>query len=292
MSGKSRWFVVTNWNCDESFLKKAIQDRKVRYFGWSEEICPGTGKKHWQTYMYMVNQASISKKNCCKLGKLFGPIQCNVEPMWGKIWENEGYCSKDHNGKLCKLGEEPKQGFRHDLEETKDMILKGEITAEDVAVENPQFFHQYGRTLEKVESIALRGKWRTWMTNGIWIYGESGVGKSHMAFDNYHPKTHYVKNLNEDWWDGYKGQEIVIFNEFRGQIKFSELLDLCDKWPKTVKWRCRESVPFLAKTIIITSIKAPDEVYARLLQDEPMAQFERRFEIRHLEKNDSKVVQG
>ena len=97
---------------------------------------------------------------------------------------------------------------------------------------------------------------------------------------------------SHDRWDGYKGQEIVIFNEFRGQIKFSELLDLCDKWPKTVKWRCRESVPFLAKTIIITSIKAPDEVYARLLQDEPMAQFERRFEIRHLEKNDSKVVQG
>ena len=153
---KNRWFTVTNWNMDESFLKKLIEQRKVRYLGWSEEICPKTNNKHWQTYMYMVNNISTSKNNLKKLGKYFGPKHCHVEPMYGKIWENEGYCSKDHEGKLTKLGEEPKQGFRHDLEETKDMILKGEITAEDVAVENPQFFHQYGRTLEKVESIALR----------------------------------------------------------------------------------------------------------------------------------------
>lgn len=294
---KFRWFVVTNWNMKIEFLQTAIETRKVRYFGYSEEVCPKTKNKHWQMYMYMVNQASGSAKNCNKFGKLFGPTHCNVEPMYGKIWENEGYCSKDHEGKLQKLGDEPKQGLRGDIDETKDMIMKGEITAEDICVANPIFYHQYGRTMEKLEQIALRRKWRTWMTEGIWYTGGTGYGKSHAAFENFDYKTHYIKNLNEDWWDGYMGQEIVILNEFRGQIKFSELLDLVDKWPKNVKWRNRESVPFLAKKVIVTSIKTPEECYERaLMSSDPLEQFERRFKTVQLKKWDreigSEVVQG
>ena len=121
------------------------------------------------------------------------------------------------------------------------------------------------------------------MTKGIWICGASGSGKSHEAFSDYNPDTHYIKNLQEDWWDGYKGQETVIINEFRGEIRFSELLDLVDKWPKTVKWRCRESVPFLAKRVIITSIKRPEDVYVNQV-NEPWKQFERRFVVKEMEQ--------
>ena len=67
------------------------------------------------------------------------------------------------------------------------------------------------------------------MTQGTYIHGPSGVGKSHMAFQGFTPETHYVKCLEDEWWDGYTGQPIVIINEFRGQIKLSELFDLVDK---------------------------------------------------------------
>ena len=114
--------------------------------------------------------------------------------------------------------------------------------------------HQYGRTLDRLEAIALRKKVRKWQTQGVWYTGPTSSGKSHAVFTNTHgeygsydPETHYLKNLCEEWWDGYKGQSIVIFNEFRGQVPFSELLDLCDKWPKTVKQRNKEPVPFLAR---------------------------------------------
>jgi hypothetical protein len=41
---------------------------------------------------------------------------------------------------------------------------------------------------------------------------------------------------------------------------FSELLlDLVDRWPKTVKIRNREPRPFLAKTLLITSSMTPEE---------------------------------
>jgi len=255
--------------------------RHIRYVAYGDEICPKTGQPHHQVFLYMCNNQYGTKARCNTMGNWFGPRHCHVEPMRGKIWENESYCSKETEGKLTKLGDEPKQGARHDLDETKELIMKGDLTVDEVAIENPAMFHQYGRTLDRLESIALRQRFRTEMTEGIWYTGPSGAGKSHICFEGFDPATHYVKNLAEEWWDGYKGQETVILNEFRGQIPFAELLDLMDKWPKNVKWRCRESVPFLAKRILISSIKEPEQVYVNQ-SGEPWEQFHRRCRVVHL----------
>ena len=83
----------------------------------------------------------------------------------GSLDQNCGYCSKDKN--VTEYGEKPKQGFRTDLEAIKDDILGGVVTCDDVCVINPNMYHQYGRTLNKLEDIALRRKFRTWMTNAL-----------------------------------------------------------------------------------------------------------------------------
>lgn len=282
-SEKTRWFVVTNWNVDCDYAS-IIGKGQIRFIAYGSEICPKSGKPHHQVFCYMHNPRSPGATTCNKIGDMFGKKHCFAMAMFGSILQNESYCMKESS--LIKVGSEPKQGMRGDLEETKVSLLDGSLTTDMICSENPMMFHQYGRTLERLELIGLRRKWRKEMTQGIWYTGPAYSGKSHIAFDGFDPSTHYQKNLNEDWWDGYKGQETVILNEFRGQIKFSELLDLCDKWPKNVKWRCRESVPFLAKKLIITSIKSPYEVYTSYNDDEPWEQFERRFKIVVLAKRD------
>ena len=300
---KTRGFVITNWNLDTKY-ENLVYDKNIEYamrkedghspaqiqfIAFGRETCPTSGKLHDQCFCYFINPRSKGTRALCEIGKMFGPVHCNVEPMFGSFAQNEAYCSKE--GQYRKLGEPPKQGARGNLDELKESILKGELTADDVAVDNPTLFHQYGRTLDRLEAIALRKKFRTEMTKGEWYHGPSGIGKSHTAFQGYSPETHYVKNLNEDWWDGYKGQETVILNEFRGQIPFAELLDLMDKWPKNVKWRCRESVPFLAKRLIITSIHHPKDIYVRQ-KGEPWEQFDRRCKIINLQKSEQKCSEG
>ena len=201
--------------------------------------------------------------------------------MRGSITENDAYCSKE--GTLQEVGKKPAQGARGDIQERVDAIMAGETTADHECQYNARFFAQYARTLDRAETIALRRKWRKWMTEGYWYVGPSYSGKSHAAFEGewpYDPETSYVKNLNEEFWDGYIGQETVILNEFRGQIPLSELFDLVDKWPKMVKIKGREARPFLAKRVIVTSIKSPRQCYSEaLVENEPWEQFERRFKI-------------
>jgi len=281
MGVKTRAFVVTQWNLEANYAE-IMAKNNIRFIAYGEETCPETGRKHHQTYMYLHEKRNTGVKTLKKMGDWWGEKHCYVAAMRGSFTQNEDYCEKE--GDLVKIGDEPTQGARGDLAECKNAILAGELSVDDICVEDPETFHQYGRTLERLEAIALRRKWRTEMTEGIWYHGPTAAGKSHKAFHDYDPSTHYVKNLQEDWWDGYKGQETVILNEFRGQVTFSELLDLADKWPKNVKWKCKESVPFLAKRIIVTSVLTPEQVYKNKEDEDDWGQFHRRFKTVELKK--------
>ena len=279
---KVRWFIVTNWNVDCDY-EALMKEGNIRWLAYGFEVCKTTMRQHHQLFMYLRGNVCWGPRNLNKMGKWFGTTQCRVEPMWGNVDENEFYCSKEN--KLVEFGKKPAQGFRGDLEETKECLMKGDISVDQVAVENPQMFHMYGRTLDRIEDIALRQRFRTEMTIGTWYCGATGVGKSHAVFAGFSPETHYVKALGAadlKWWDGYTGQETVIFNEFRGQVQFSEMLDLMDKWPKTVSRRGREPVPFLAKRLLIASIRHPHDVYVHQ-EGEPWGQFDRRCTVVTLE---------
>lgn len=275
---------MTQWNVDCDY-RELMREGHIRWLAYGDEMTK-TGKPHHQLFMYLRGNVTWGPRKLNQMGNWFGPIHCRVEPMWGSVDENDYYCSKENA--LVEFGKKPAPGFRGDLDETKEKLMKGDITVDQVAVENPHMFHQYGRTLSAIEDIALRQRYRKEMTRGTWYTGPSDAGKSHAVHEGFDPDTHYVKPLAEadlKWWDGYTGQETVIFNEFRGQIQFCKLLDLMDKWPKTVSRRGREPVPFLAKRILIASIRHPRDVYVNQ-EREPWEQFDRRCNVVELAPRD------
>jgi len=46
----------------------------------------------------------------------------------------------------------------------------------------------------------------------IWIWGESGTGKSHLARSHIDKDKLFIKDLSK-WWDGYKGQDVVLIDD-------------------------------------------------------------------------------
>lgn len=253
----------------------------------AQEVAPTTGTPHMQWYLYFKNKitfGSLKKKLPRSHIKIcMGNADENRTYIFGpydKVQPDGSLKHKDANPTAIEWGDIPSQGARKDLDTLRDRIMNG-ARVDDIAVENPILFHQYGRTLTKLEDIALRKRFRTEMTKGIWYWGKTGVGKSHRAYENFKPETHYDLNLQDNgWWEGYQQQPIVIINEFRGEIKFNELLSLVDKWPKSVKRRCREPMPFTSTTVIITSAVPPEEVYKNsLTENDKLEQFYRRFDV-------------
>ena len=137
--------------------------------------------------------------------------------------------------------------------------------------------HQYGRTLDRLEDIRMRSVARTEMTKGVWLWGPTGTGKSHRAANM--EGTQYWWTNDNGWWDGYKQQDVVILNDFRGNIAYGEMLQMVDKWPYAVRRRGREPMPFTSKMVVVTSSLHPKDVYKNLSAEDKLAQLERRFDI-------------
>lgn len=281
-----RWWFVTMWDMNYDYAA-LIERGQIKYcYIGGLELTPKTNKEHKHVLMYSHNSKERNIKSFNWLAKhINADTRPWVKDAKGSELEIESYSTKDDPG--YAVGDKPTQGMRSDLNLIKDAILKGK-TVDEITIESPNIFHQYGRTLSKIEDIALRKKFRTEMTTCTWIHGSTGVGKSHEVFQDYHPDTHYLYPRDNGWWDGYKGQETVIINEFRGEIQYSELLDLIDKWPKTVRRRGREPVPFLAKHIWITSSLPPEEVYFNLAEKDSLEQLKRRCNVVH--KKNPEVV--
>lgn len=269
-----------------------VFEKSMRYLLYAPEICPTTGRPHWQGFVVYKNARTITAiQNGRKRAKMpafgwlkepAGHIGHQLSYIRGPYDDGKGK-TKPFNPDWKEFGKRPAQGKRNDLVALKEKIVAGETRAEDVAIADPTMYHKYGRTLHKIEDITLRKKVRKWMTKGVWIFGPTGVGKSHEAFakyiDDWDPDKYYVWRDDKGWQDAYTGQEIVIINDFRGSIPYNELLQMVDKWPHYVRRRGREPAPFLAKQVIITSSLSPEQVYNRRNAADNIAQLLRRFKI-------------
>lgn len=257
---------------NNEIVKPHFHTELCKYLIYGLETCPDTKRLHWQGEVYFYDKVStkMAQQILC-----IGKAHCENFLKLDAIASNN-YCKKD--GNYFEHGIPPKQGRRTDLEAVAKDLMEDKLCVEDILVNHPMLYHQYGRTLDKLEDVKLRKKYRTEMTKGIWYYGDTGRGKSHKVFENYDPETHYVVPEDNGWWDGYRQQKYVILNDFRGRISYNELLQMVDKWPFSVKRRGREPMPFTSEFVLITSSLRPELVYHNRNTEDSMAQFNRRFE--------------
>lgn len=275
MSRVRGWiFTINNYTESDSEAVRAVECRCIKA---GFEVAPSTGTPHIQGAIYW--DSGVTKSTACR--RLGG--RASVRVMRGS-WEKQDYCLKDGNI-LRNEGEPPEHGKRSDIAEFREAIKEGlsELEAYELY---PQFMARYPRFYGGYRDQLQRKSARSWMTKGTWFWGETGAGKSHRAFEHYDPETYFVLEAADNgWWDDYDGQETVIINEFRAEIKYSELLSLVDKWPKKVKRRGRPPTPFLAKHVIITCSMKPEELFVRQVEKaDSIDQLTRRFQIIEVKK--------
>lgn len=219
----------------------------MQYLIFGEELCPKSGKTHYQGYVQLLTQMRFGA-----VKTLLG-ASTHIESARGSLEENQAYCSKD--GNVTTWGEPKKSGERTDLQTVKKQIIEGKTLreiAEDVSS------YQALRMAEKL--ITYVEPKRDWKPTVIWLWGPTGVGKSRLAKESCQDPWWSGKTLQ--WWQGYDAHKEVIIDDFRADFcTFHELLRILDRYPFTVETK-GGSRQLLAESIYITSPFAPERVYA------------------------------
>lgn len=111
------------------------------------------------------------------------------------------------------------------------------------------------------------------------FWGPTGTGKSRRAWNEAGVDA-YPKIPSTKFWDGYRGQEKVVIDEFTGEIGITHMLRWLDRYPVTIENK-GGGCPLNASKIWITSNINPLEWY----QNVPRSQVDaliRRMNIEHI----------
>lgn len=258
------------------------QEKILHTLAGQLETCPTTGRLHWQLFIKF--KKPIRGKAA---GKCFPWDWLSLTPQtYGEEEWMANYSKKAKTatpGTYFFYGKEVSQGSRTDLNDIRDEIVRTNGRGlDDIILDRPMLYHQYGRTMNKLKEIVMKKNKRTECPKGIWLYGDTGVGKSWQAFKKYAPeyKDYYPWMKDEEFQENYEQQECVIINEFRGQIKYSNLLEMLEEWDTCyVKKKNMAPIPFNSKCVLVTSALHPSEVYCNLSINDKLDQLLRRFEI-------------
>lgn len=265
---RSRRWVSTfnNWK-DEDYGK--YFGLKYKYIVVGKEVGE-KGTPHLQAYIEFPN--AVRWGTLCK--KIPGGW---FQPSYGPAKKAAEYCKK--SGVFEEDGCITNQGERTDIQETVDCLKLGSTSLENILLNETNKYHLYGRTLEKVDTILKNRNHRNEAPVAKWLWGKTGVGKSHQVFQNVDLEDCFVWKNDHGWWDLYDQQQYVIFNDYRGEINYNELLQLLDKWPYYVCRRNKPPILFNSKYIYFTSSLPPERIYVNRLAEDGIEQLLRRLTV-------------
>ena len=104
----------------------------------------------------------------------------------------------------------------------------------------------------------------------FWHYGASGSGKSYSreVYEKAYgaDEIFYMTNYSEhSRFDGYIGQKVLWLEDFKGEIRFGDLLRMLDKYKVTFTARYANIVGIWSE-VHITSVYHPIGIYNRLIE--------------------------
>lgn len=229
--------------------------------------------------------------------------QAHVEPQLGgktklkKYLLKEGEYAEKGEQVLCHKGmetiEEPQQGKRSDLDEIEELLNAG-ATPEEI-FETAFRYRKYEKMI-RADYLARRIK-ETPLIKEMWNeyhWGKSGTGKTYtyIKLSEQHPGNVYLctdysnSGSSGGGFDFYANNpaKIIVLDEFRGQMRYNQLLSLLDIYSRNQS-HCRyQNVYNLWTSVIICSIFPLEQVYSFMVDDskkniDTKEQLFRRFKI-------------
>lgn len=240
--------------CLTFYTEPKIEHKEgIRYFIAGKEICPSTGKLHWQAYIELYNS---QRWNWIK--KAFNDRTIHIEGRLGTREQARDYCKKDKQyyewGRWISG-----QGHRSDLETIATSLVNGEATIEEIMEQAPSTYVQYRNGLKDLAALGTKKKTSEFRElEVILLTGPTGCGKTRTAMKE---AQYRIQGTQLEWWQDYSGEDIICIDEYNNDVNITEMINLLDGYQLRLNVKGSHTYANWTKVFITTNLKI-DEIHS------------------------------
>lgn len=263
---QSRKWLLTINNPDKYEMEhdriKAILEKWKAVIYWC--MCDEIGKEGtYHTHLFVM----------AKNGIMFSTVKnkfpsAHIDYCRGTSQDNRDYVRKEGKYKgtdkeetnlantFEEHGEMPleRPGQRNDLIELYDMVKSG-ATNYEILEANPALIlniDKVDRARQIVREEEYRNRFRE-LTVEYW-FGDTGAGKTRTIMERYGYENVYRVTNYRYPFDGYRGQDVIVFEEFHDSIRIQEMLTYLDGYPLELPCRYNNKIACYTKVYILSNV--------------------------------------
>lgn len=259
-----KWQMTINNPADYGVTHESINEclrclKSVSYYCMSDEI-----GQTYHTHVYILFKSPVrfsTIKNlfpAAHIEKARGTTIQNKEYIFkeGEKWSNDEKKEINLPDTHEEYGEIPieAQGARSDLTRLYEMIYEGKSNYE-ILNEYPEYIPQIDR-MDKVRLTIQSEIFRDTFRNleVAYLYGATGSGKTRSVMEKYgYSNLCRVTNYKNPF-DLYKGEDVIVFEEFYSSLPINEMLSYLDGYPIELPRRYVDCSACYTKVYILSNI--------------------------------------
>ncbi len=265
-----KWLLTFNnpekYGFDHDNIKAALSTIKdLTYWCMCDEI----GKEGtYHTHLF------IFRKNTMRFSMIKNKFpKAHIDYCRGTTQDNRDYIRKEgkHKGTdkeetnlpstFEEYGECPQeeQGKRNDLSQLYSMIKNG-LSNYEILEANPEYMLK----LDKIENCRqvlrqeeFKNRFRS-LTVEYW-FGKTGQGKTRTVMEKFGYENVYRVTDYMHPFDNYKGQDILVFEEFRSSLKIQDMLNYLDGYPLELPCRYNNKTACYTKVYLLSNLSLKEQ---------------------------------
>lgn len=185
-------------------------------------------------------------------------------------WEHDAKHGTRIPGTFEEWGEVPEEqpGRRTDIDCLYEMVKEG---ASDIEI-----LESYPRAmmyLDKIERVRQTLKAERYSTEFrplevTYLWGPTGTGKTRGVMEKYgYDRVCRVTDYDHPF-ERYAGEDVLLFDEFRSQLRISDMLNYLDGYPLMLPCRYANKQACYTKVYLVSNV-SPESQYRNIQWDEP-----------------------
>ena len=266
-SQSRKWTLVINnpleAGLDHSAIKEILQRFSPAYYCMADETA-STGTYHTHLFFYAPSPVRFSTI------KSRFPV-AHIEKAYGTVQDNRAYIRKEGRwadtdkaetsvpGTFEEWGEAPpERAEKHpEMFRLVQNIREG-LTTTEIIDDNPSMAFRV-RDIDLLRQTLTAEKYavENRPLQVSYLYGASGSGKTRSIYESHDPRNIYrVTNYRAARgisFDGYHGQEVLVFEEFSSQIPIEDMLNYLDIYPLALPARYNDKTACYTKVYITSN---------------------------------------